>query len=87
MAKHFNGVIDTDVRDSVPDWDPYVGPRAPEGAPNVLIVLYDDTGAGGLGALRRADRDAHDAAPGRQRADLLAVAHHGAVLARPARAS
>ena len=44
MPKPFKGTIKLDVRDSVPDWDPYIPPRAPEGAPNVLIVLYDDTG-------------------------------------------
>ena len=35
----FNGKINVDVRDSVPDWEPYMPPRAPEGSPNVLIVL------------------------------------------------
>jgi arylsulfatase A-like enzyme len=40
----FAGTIKLDVRDSVPDWKPYELKRAPEGAPNVLIVLYDDTG-------------------------------------------
>ena len=44
MAKEFNGVINLDIRDSVPDWSPYLAEKAPEGAPNVLIVLYDDTG-------------------------------------------
>ena len=44
MAKPFKGVINLDVRDSVPDWAPYRSRQAPEGAPNVLIVLYDDTG-------------------------------------------
>ncbi|NLP84664.1 sulfatase-like hydrolase/transferase [Microbacterium sp. CFH 90308] len=44
MAKEFTGTINLDVRDSVPDWSPYELPRAPEGAPNVLVVLYDDTG-------------------------------------------
>lgn len=42
--KAFKGVIKLDVRDSVPDWAPYTPKRAPEGAPNVLIILYDDTG-------------------------------------------
>ena len=42
--KEFNGVINLDVRDSVPDWSPYELPTAKEGAPNVLVVLYDDTG-------------------------------------------
>ncbi|MEJ3404372.1 arylsulfatase [Rathayibacter sp. YIM 133350] len=44
MNEDFNGVIKLDVRDSVPDWTPYELKRAPEGAPNILVVLYDDTG-------------------------------------------
>ena len=44
MAKKFNGVVNIDVRDSVPDWTPFRESPAPEGAPNVLVVLYDDTG-------------------------------------------
>jgi arylsulfatase len=43
-SKPFKGVIKLDVRDSKPDWAPYTLPRAPQGAPNILIVLYDDTG-------------------------------------------
>jgi arylsulfatase len=44
----FKGVINMDVRDSVPDWDPYVQPRAPEGAPNVLMIVWDDVGFGAM---------------------------------------
>jgi len=44
MPKPFKGVISLDVRDSVPDWGPYELTRAPQGAPNILVVLYDDTG-------------------------------------------
>lgn len=44
MTKPFKGTIKLDVRDSKPDWTPYTLPAAPKGAPNVLIVLYDDTG-------------------------------------------
>lgn len=44
MTAPFKGVIKLDVRDSKPDWTPYTVKTAPEGAPNVLIVLYDDTG-------------------------------------------
>ncbi|MCB0233928.1 MAG: arylsulfatase [Anaerolineae bacterium] len=40
----FKGKIALDVRDSVPDWGPYSPPKAPEDAPNVLFILYDDTG-------------------------------------------
>ena len=42
--KPFKGVIKLDIRDSKPDWEPFMLPRAPEGSPNILIVLYDDTG-------------------------------------------
>jgi arylsulfatase A-like enzyme len=42
--KKFNGVIKLDVRDSKPDWSAFALPRAPKDAPNVLVVLYDDTG-------------------------------------------
>jgi arylsulfatase A-like enzyme len=44
MPKQFSGHIELDVRDSTPDWDAFLADRAPEGAPNVLVVLYDDTG-------------------------------------------
>src|SRR5215510_14085174 len=44
MTTPFKGVIKLDVRDSKPDWTPYTLKRAPAGAPNILIVLYDDTG-------------------------------------------
>ena len=40
MAKPFRGVINVDVTQSVPDWEPYTQPIAPEGTPNVL----DDVG-------------------------------------------
>ena len=42
--KPFKGTIKLDVRDSVADWEPYLPAKAPEGAPNILFVLYDDTG-------------------------------------------
>ncbi|GFE82967.1 putative arylsulfatase AtsA [Steroidobacter agaridevorans] len=44
MAEQFQGVIKLDVRDSKADWTPYELKRAPKGAPNILVVLYDDTG-------------------------------------------
>jgi arylsulfatase len=42
--KPFKGTIKLDIRDSVPDWEPFTPTRAPAGAPNILFVLYDDTG-------------------------------------------
>lgn len=44
MPTPFHGIVNVDVRDSTPDWAPYMPRKAPEDAPNVLIVLYDDTG-------------------------------------------
>ncbi len=46
MAKPFRGKVSLDVRDSVPDWEPFLAPRAPAGAPNVLMVAWDDVGYG-----------------------------------------
>jgi len=42
--KDFKGVIKLDVRDSKPDWTPFLPKKAPKGAPNILFILYDDTG-------------------------------------------
>jgi len=42
--KPFKGTIKLDVRDSVADRDPFLPAKAPAGAPNILFVLYDDTG-------------------------------------------
>ncbi len=44
MPKPFGGLISLDVRDSKDDWSAFLDNRAPEGAPNVLVILYDDTG-------------------------------------------
>ena len=44
MAKEFEGIINVDIRDSQPDWSAFTADKAPEGAPNVLVVLFDDTG-------------------------------------------
>jgi arylsulfatase A-like enzyme len=43
-ASGFKGDIKLDVRDSKADWGPYTRKKAPEGAPNILFILYDDTG-------------------------------------------
>ena len=46
MMKPFKGTINIDVRDSVPDWEPYERPKAPEGAPNIIYMVFDDVGFG-----------------------------------------
>lgn len=40
----FGGSIDLDIRASKPDWDSFLDKKAPKDAPNVLVILYDDTG-------------------------------------------
>ncbi|MGZ4704699.1 MAG: sulfatase-like hydrolase/transferase [Acidimicrobiales bacterium] len=44
MAKTFKGKIALDIRDSEPDWDPFLAPKAADGAPNVLLLAWDDLG-------------------------------------------
>ena len=44
---HFPGVVGTTLIDSVPAWP--VAARAPDGAPNVLLVVLDDVGYAQLG--------------------------------------
>jgi hypothetical protein len=42
MTRPFKGVVNIDIKDSVPDWEPYTQPIAPEGAPNVVYVVLDE---------------------------------------------
>ncbi len=44
MAKQWNGKVAVDIRDATPDWEPFLPPKAPEGAPNVLFLAWDDLG-------------------------------------------
>jgi arylsulfatase len=44
MRTPFKGVINVDIRDSVPDWSPFEAPKAPDGAPNVVYMVLDDVG-------------------------------------------
>lgn len=45
-ASKFKGKIALDIRDSESDWSAFTPKSAPEGAPNILFILYDDTGLG-----------------------------------------
>lgn len=40
----FKGTMELDVRDSKADWEPFIPKKAPDSAPNFLVILYDDTG-------------------------------------------
>jgi len=48
MSKQWNGKLSVDIRDATPDWTPFVQPQAPEGAPNVLFIVWDDVGYGAM---------------------------------------
>ena len=48
MAGNFAGRVEVDIRDSEPDWTPFLQPQAPEGAPNVLMIVWDDVGYGAM---------------------------------------
>jgi arylsulfatase A-like enzyme/uncharacterized membrane protein len=45
--RSFGGAAGRTLGESVADWSFIGGPSAPEGAPNVLVVLIDDAGFGG----------------------------------------
>jgi arylsulfatase A-like enzyme len=50
MGKPFKGIINVDIRDSVPDWAPFEPEKAPEGAPSVVYIVLDDVGFSALGS-------------------------------------
>lgn len=44
QSAEFSGRVELDIRDSEPDWGPYAAPTAPPNAPNILYLVWDDTG-------------------------------------------
>jgi arylsulfatase len=48
VSREFRGKISLDVRDSVPDWEPFLAPKAEPNAPNVLMIVWDDVGFGAM---------------------------------------
>ncbi len=44
VGEPFKGTINVDIRDSVPDWEPFEPPKAPDGAPSVVYIVLDDVG-------------------------------------------
>ncbi len=45
--RKFGGTAGRTLSESVADWSFIPGPKAPDGAPNILIILIDDAGFGG----------------------------------------
>ena len=46
--QQWNGKVAIDIRDARPDWTPFLQPKAPAGAPNVLMIVWDDVGYGAM---------------------------------------
>ncbi len=49
LAPEFKGKIGPNYKESTPDFSPALPVTAPEGAPNVLVIVLDDVGYGHLG--------------------------------------
>ena len=81
MREPFKGVIDVDVRDSVPDWTPFEPPKAPDGCSQRPVHRARRRGLLGDVLLRRADRHAQSRQDRRRGRPVHAVAHDRPVLA------
>jgi arylsulfatase A-like enzyme len=46
--QNWSGRVEVDIRDSEADWTPFLQPQAPDGAPNVLMIVWDDVGYGAM---------------------------------------
>ncbi len=44
MGSTYRGVVNMDIRDSVPDWAPFEQPKAAPGSPNIVFIVLDDVG-------------------------------------------
>ena len=84
MAKRFEGTIGRTFEDSDAWWPPRE--RAPEGAPNVVMVLLDDVGYAQFGCYGSDIATPDVRSAGRRRPALQQLPHHGAVLADRGRA-
>ena len=81
--KPFKGIIKLDVRDSVADWDALPADEGARRCAEHPVRAVRRHRAGRLVALRRPHQHADAAEARRQRPDVFAVAHHGALLADP----
>ena len=86
MTKPFDGQIELDIRDSEPDWEPYLAPKAPDGAPNVLLLAWDDLGYATMDMLRRPGRVPEHGAASRS-VGVKFSNFHTTALCSPTRAS
>ena len=79
--KEFKGVIKLDVRDSTPDWEPFVLKKATRRRTECADRALRRQRSGCLVAVRRRDQYADTAEAGRSRADVFAMAQDRALFA------
>ena len=83
----FGGTLGRTIDKSVGDWSIIPGPKAPEDAPNVLLVLIDDAGFGAPDTFGGGGLDAQPHPGGRDGPLLQPLPRHGRVLADARRAA
>ena len=81
MPKPFKGVVNVDIRDSVPDWEPFLAAQGARGRAERADHRLGRRRLRHDGRLRRPGRDADDAAHRRRGRALLQLPHDRAVLA------
>ena len=85
VAREFSGKISLDIRDSVPDWEPFVAPKAPAEAPQRRLHRVGRRGLRHDGLLRRPGAHPHDGPHRRPRRKYSNF--HTTALCSPTRAS
>ena len=83
----FGGTIGRTMAESVGDWTIVPGPKAPDDAPNVLIVLIDDAGFGGPDTFGGAIRTPTLTRVAQNGSGLQPLSRHRGVLADSCRAA
>ena len=81
MTKQFNGKIAVDIRDSVPDWAPFLAPRHGRCATNVLYLVWDDLGFATMDMYGGPVSVSEHASHRRQRCEVLELPHDSIVFA------
>ena len=79
MTKPFKGKIALDIRDSTPDWEPYLAPQRAGGCTQRSGARVGRRRLRDDGGVRRSGRDAEHAAHRRSRCEVRELPHDRAV--------
>ena len=80
----FRGVVGRTVSESTPWWPEPI--RAPEGSPNIVVIVLDDVGFADLGCYG-SEIPRRTSMRSRERTSVHELPHHRDLLCRAARAS